>query len=235
MRRLVLTALALWTLAGLAYAARVATFGDGQVVRYEQVVSSVPLPDLVPLVAGVPAPILEAARRLAFTSVVLVNLGVDRPGIGGDTHIRYVYDADIPFSRISFPHRLSPHVVPPGTSAIQVEWYSSEKYAPLAMPPDAHIEPSIAHLTAMGVLAPGDRILVREATFTRFANVIYDHDRGAAVAAIHEWLDRVGILYCGRYGEWNHLWTDESFLSGERAADAAIHRSSHRDPVGRAT
>ena len=51
------------------------------------------------------------------TSVVLVNLGIDRPGIGGETHIRYVYDEDIPFSRISFPHRLSPRVVPDGASS----------------------------------------------------------------------------------------------------------------------
>ena len=211
---------------------RVATFGDGSIVAYERLVSSVPLPDLVPLVAGAPSHVLDAARRLAFTSVVLVNLGVDRPGIGGDTHIRYMYDADIPFSRISFPHRLSPHVVPPGTSAIQVEWYASEKYAPLRTAPEDLIDPSITGLTAMGVLTPDDHILVREATFTRFANVIYDHDRAPAVATVLGWLHDVGVHTCGRYGEWSHLWTDEAFLSGERAADAAIASSAAGDPVG---
>ena len=165
---------------------------------------------------------MAAAARLAWTSVVLVNLGVDRPGIGGDTHIRYIYDADIPFSRISFPHRLSPHVVPAGASAIQVEWYSSEKYQPLAMAPDEHIAPSIQHLRAMGLIAPSDRILVQEATFTRFANVIYDHDRGPALATVQAYLAQLGIHSCGRYGEWNHLWTDEAFRSGELAADAAL-------------
>jgi hypothetical protein len=32
----------------------------------------------------------------------------------------------------------------------------------------------------------------------------------------------VGIEYCGRYGEWAYIWTDESFRSGERAADRAL-------------
>ena len=121
--------------------ARTVSFADGRTAAYDRLISSVPLPDLVPRIVGAPADVVAAAARLAWTSVVLVNLGVDRPGIGGDTHIRYIYDADIPFSRISFPHRLSPHVVPAGASAIQVEWYSSEKYQPLAMTPDEHIAP----------------------------------------------------------------------------------------------
>jgi protoporphyrinogen oxidase len=222
-------------LVGIDPSTRTASFGDGRVVEFDRLVSSVPLPDLVPLIVNAPASVVEAARRLAFTSVVLVNLGVDRPGIGGDTHIRYVYDEEIPFARISFPHRLSPTVVPAGASAIQVEWYSSEKYSPLARGLDEHIEPSISHLTTMGVLEPDDRILVSEATFTRFANVIYDHERGPAVAAIHAWLDELGIHYCGRYGEWNHLWTDESFMSGERAAGAAIRASAEDSRVDVAT
>ncbi len=206
-------------------AAKVVTFATGDTIRYAALVSSIPLPDLVPLIVGAPDEVVAAARRLAWTSVVLVNVGVDRPGIGGDTHIRYIYDAEIPFSRISFPHRLSPTVVPDGASAIQVEWYSSEKYQPLGSLPEDHIPPTLEHLRAMDLIHPDDRIVVTEATFTRFANVIWDRDRAPAVATIHGYLDEVGILPCGRYGEWNHLWTDESFLSGERAADRALGSS----------
>jgi hypothetical protein len=43
-------------------------------------------------------------------------------------------------------------------------------------------------------------------------------DRGA----VHGYLDAVGIAYCGRYGEWSYLWTDESFKSGEMAAGRAL-------------
>ena len=39
---------------------------------------------------------------------------------------------------------------------------------------------------------------------------------------VHGFLDDVGIAYCGRYGDWAYLWTDESFISGERAAETAL-------------
>jgi hypothetical protein len=37
-----------------------------------------------------------------------------------------------------------------------------------------------------------------------------------------EYVDDVGIAYCGRYGDWGYMWTDESFISGERAAERAL-------------
>jgi len=203
-------------------------FADGRSAEFGELISSIPLPDLVPRIDGAPEEVRAAAKRLAFSSVALVNLGVNRAGIGGETHIKYVYDADIPFSRISFPHRLSPRVVPDGASAIQVEWYFSDKYRPLVAPLDSLIEPTVTHLRAMGVLEADDEISVSEARMARYANVIYDHDRAAAVKTVHDFLDDVGIHVCGRYGEWNHLWTDESFLSGERAAEQALAALSTR-------
>ena len=115
---------------GIDPSTRTLRFANGNGAAYGEIISSIPLPDLVPMIDGAPDAVLAAARRLAFSSVTLVNLGIDRTGIGGETHIRYVYDEDIPFSRISFPHRLSPRVVPDGASAIQVEWYSSRSTGP---------------------------------------------------------------------------------------------------------
>jgi hypothetical protein len=41
---------------------------------------------------------------------------------------------------------------------------------------------------------------------------------------VHGYLDDIGIGYCGRYGEWGYLWSDESFLSGERAVERLLTR-----------
>ena len=38
------------------------------------------------------------------------------------------------------------------------------------------------------------------------------------------WLDEVGIAYCGRYGDWKYIWTDQSFISGENAAQRVLDR-----------
>ncbi len=58
----------------------------------------------------------------------------------------------------------------------------------------------------------------------RYANIIFDHERTAALRTVHGYLDDLGIAYCGRYGDWGYMWTDESFISGENAAQKALHR-----------
>jgi hypothetical protein len=56
----------------------------------------------------------------------------------------------------------------------------------------------------------------------RYANIIFDLERAEAVKTVHAYLDEVGICYAGRYGEWGYMWTDESFISGERAAERSL-------------
>jgi hypothetical protein len=75
----------------------------------------------------------------------------------------------------------------------------------------------LADLRRVGVLHETDRLLVVESRPVRYANVIWDHERAAAVATVHAFLAEVGVVRCGRYGDWDHSWTDEAYESGERA------------------
>jgi protoporphyrinogen oxidase len=202
---------------GLDPSRREIRFANGTVQPYRQVISSIPLPELVPRIKGVPADVLDAAGRLAFTTAVMVNLGVDREELS-EAHITYVYDEDVIFPRLNFPHMLSSNNVPAGAGSIQVEVYFSDKYRPLDRPPETLIDPVIADLHKIGVLHDRDRILFREARVVPYANVIYDLERADALRLVHGFLDDIGVHYCGRYGDWNHEWTDEAFISGEQAA-----------------
>ena len=209
---------------GIDPAERVVAFANGHRQPYGALISSIPLPVLVPLVATTPAAVLEASRRLSFTSVVIVNVGVDRNTLS-DAHISYFYDEDVAFARLNFPHLLSSRNTPPGAGSIQAEIYVSERYKPLTVSPEAMIPRVLDDLHRTGVLARGDQILHADAHLARFANVIYDTDRAPALADIQPFLRQAGLLACGRYGEWNHDWTDESYLSGERAAAAVLDDS----------
>jgi len=186
-------------------------------------VSSIPLPVLIPMIQDAPGHVLEAARALACTTCVIVNVGLNRTDIS-PAHWTYFYDQDITFTRLSFPHMLSPNTVPQGCGAIQAELYFSKKYKPLDRAPECFIEPVIADLRHCGLIRDTDEILVREARLIPHANIIFDHDRAPALDIIHPWLLSQGIHSCGRYGEWGYQWTDESFLSGEAAAERAITR-----------
>jgi protoporphyrinogen oxidase len=202
-------------------AARRLVFANGHEDRYDGLVSSVPLPELVRMIPGAPADVAEAAGRLACSTCVLVNVGVAREDISS-AHMTYFYDEDICFTRLSFPHMLSARNVPEGSGSIQAEVYFSHKYRPFTGAPEDWIEPVIADLRRCGLLRDDDRILHRNATVVRYANVIFDLERGAALDTVHGYLDSVGIAYCGRYGDWGYLWTDEAFKSGENAAERAL-------------
>jgi protoporphyrinogen oxidase len=173
------------------------------------------------MIAGVPRDVREAAGRLACSTCVIVNVGLDRRDIS-DWHWTYFYDDDFCFSRLSFPHMLSPHNAPDGCGSIQAEVYFSKKYKPLDVTVDDCVERAIADLRRCGLIRESDTILYKGALVASYANVIFDLERSAAVATVHAYLDEIGIRYCGRYGEWGYQWTDEAFTSGERAAQRAL-------------
>ena len=198
-------------------------FANGVTTPYDALVSSIALPDLIPMVAGVPQDVIDASQRLACSTCVLVNVGVDRADLS-EAQITYFYDEDISFTRLSYPHMLSQHNAPAGCGSIQAEVYFSSKYRPLTQSPEDLVDLVIADLKRTGVLREQDKILARHATVVRHANVIFDLDRAAALKTVHGYLEDVGIAYCGRYGDWGYMWTDESYISGERAAESALSR-----------
>jgi protoporphyrinogen oxidase len=196
-------------------------FTNGKIIEYEALVSSVPLPDLIHMIPSAPPDVVEASRLLACSTCILVNIGVGREDIS-KAHMTYFYDEDICFSRLGFPHMLSVRNAPPGCGCIQAEVYFSDKYKPFTGKPEAWIEPVIRDLRQCGLLREDDQILSRKAMFLKYANVIFDLDRAAALKTVHGYLDEIGIAYCGRYGDWGYMWTDESFKSGEEAASKAL-------------
>lgn len=201
--------------------ARVVRFANGATVEYGTLISSIPVRDLVPMIAGTPPAVLEAAAALAATSTVVVNIGIDRVEESGVSW-SYFYDEEFLTTRVSYPHRFSPFATPSGTSAYQCEIYFSDKYRPLTQPLDVLIDTVEKELRACGFIEPHDTVLLRDAKISPIAGIIFDHDRAAALQAVNEYLDELGILRVGRFGEWRYLWTDQAFESGEQAAQLAL-------------
>jgi protoporphyrinogen oxidase len=201
--------------------ARKVTFSNGVVTNYDGLISSVALPDMIRMIEGAPPDVVAASRRLACSTCVLVNVGVNRQDLS-QAHMTYFYDEDICFTRLGFPHMLSPQNAPPGTGNIQAEVYFSEKYKPFTGKPEDWIEPVIRDLRRSGVLRENDQVLDRKAMFLKYANIIFDLERADALKTVHGYLDDIGVAYCGRYGDWGYMWTDESFKSGELAAERAL-------------
>ena len=201
--------------------AKVVTFANGATVEYAGLVSSVPVRDLIPMIGNAPARVLEAARALAATGVVVVNIGIDRVEDSGMTW-SYFYDEDFIMTRLSYPHRFSPYATPPGTSAYQCEVYFSDKYRPLTQSLPELLARVEDELRQCGMILPGDTVLLRDAKISPIAGIIFDHDRAPALHVVNEYLNELGIRTAGRFGEWKYLWTDHAFESGERAAQQVL-------------
>ena len=189
-------------------------FEDGEKVYYNELISTVPLPELVKLAKDIPEDIKTCAGELMHNSVMCVNLGVAREKIC-DKHWMYFYEDDFSFHRISFPMNFSPNNVPPGHSSISVEIsYSSRK----DIDKDSIIEKTRDELITCKVLLPDDELVVTDVMDIQYAYIIYDHRRSKNVLRLHSFFNSKNIFPCGRFGDWEYFNMDQSIDSGFRSS-----------------
>ena len=65
-------------------------------------------------------------------------------------------------------------------------------------------------------------IKVSDVKFIKYANVMFTNDIYENRNIGHKYLDDKGIFYAGRFGEWDYLWSDQSLISGKKAAEKIL-------------
>jgi protoporphyrinogen oxidase len=161
---------------------------------------------------------------LAFTTAVVFNIGLDRAELSAAAATHF-YDEDVVFSRINLPHMFSPSNAPRGCGAIQAEVYFPDKYKAMNANPSSLMETVVRDLTRCGFISEQYKILFADTVINRYANVIYDFDRVVALSTIRQFLREMKIEYCGRYGEWNHAWTDGALIGGGEGCDNCLREA----------
>jgi protoporphyrinogen oxidase len=193
-------------------------FADGEVVPFDHLVFSLPLPEIPRLFTGVPPEVERACRQLRYQGIYCVNLGIDRPDVS-DMHWVYFYEDLFPFHRLSFPATFSPDTVPPGKSSIATE-VAFSSLRPLDR--DTAVARTIAALRESGILRPEDRIELVHTEEIVPAYIIYDLHHHENVGVIRAWLREHGIWNVGRFGEWQYFNMDHSMRSGKAAAQEIV-------------
>jgi hypothetical protein len=69
-------------------------------------------------------------------------------------------------------------------------------------------------------LKPSDHLPVVQFLPIRYAYVIYDDQRGAALATINRFLSDHQAQSIGRYGAWKYSFMEEAILDGKKAAES---------------
>ncbi|MDQ7990982.1 MAG: FAD-dependent oxidoreductase, partial [Candidatus Dactylopiibacterium sp.] len=202
---------------------RTARLDDGRAIRFESLISTMPLPQLVAACgAEAPPEVRAAAAGLRHVSVRCVNLGIGRAGLS-DKHWVY-YPEDTVFHRIFMQGNASPHCSPPDGFGITCE-ITHGPLKPLPCEGDALIRRVLEDCRRVGLLRPEDPVRVANQVDMPCAYVIYDHARKDNVERIRAWLDGFGIVLAGRYSEWEYYNSDHAFLAGRRAAAQVLART----------
>lgn len=185
-------------------------FADGSVQGYQQLISSLPLPIICELIDDCPSEVREAAKSLLWTTVDLISIGFNKPDIPPYLWY-YIYDDENLAARAYSPSWKSPNNAPEGKSSLQFEIYNLSNKERL-QPEDLII--NIKQRILSDKICEAEDILFTEHKHLPFGNVVFDLGMEARRKVILDYLESVGIKSCGRFGEWDYFWSDQSFMSG---------------------
>ena len=196
---------------------RTVTLAGGDVLGYERLVSTIPLPTFLSIARGGGLHSRAAAARLDWSVVGCLNLGFDRPGVGGGAHWLYFPDPDAPFYRVGFPHAMSGGVCPPGTSSVYLEFGLSREQNE---EPAALESAALGVLVREGILTGGENVVARDWIRIDPGYVIFDRARQEVLAAVMPRLAALGVHAIGRYGAWTYSYMERAILDGLETAEA---------------
>lgn len=197
-------------------------------VRYERLVSTMPLRHFLGIASPLPAAVKQARERLKYISVYNLNIGIARGGIS-DKHWVYFPESKFPFYRVGFTSNFSPKASPPNTTSMYIE-VSRKPHHQVDLD---RLEGSILDgLRSCGILRAGDKMLARVWLPIPCAYVIYDFERTPAVRAAMAHLASRGVESIGRYGAWKYSFMEETILDGKRCAERLLGRAETQDRRG---
>jgi protoporphyrinogen oxidase len=195
--------------------ARVSGLGE---VRYERLVSTLPLPFLLDLCEGLPKAVREARSRLRWRTVYCLNLGIGRPKMS-DKHWIYFPEKRFAFYRAGFSSNFSDHIAPAGTSSMYIE---------VARRPEERVDLEslegkiLEGLRSCGLLKGSDRLAARLWDRIDCAYVVYDRQRLGAVRTIMDFLQGFGVESIGRWGGWKYSFMEEAVRDGMHCAQRLL-------------
>jgi UDP-galactopyranose mutase len=193
---------------------------DGRRIRYERIISTLPLPAIVRLLgSAAPREICARAMELKHNVVHTVNVGFELTGSDNPQLMHWVYypEESTIFHRLSFPGAFSPWMVPKNCGSVQAE-ISESIYRPCDRA--ALIQRTLDDLSRVGILHNDQRVKVTAAVTLNPAYVIYDLRHRENTRIIRDYLREEHIDSRGRFGEWEYFNMDHAILSGKAAAEA---------------
>lgn len=179
---------------------------DGEERRYETLVSTLPIHELLKVWRDAPAAAHDAAGKLRYNSLVNVLIGCDTDSGHKYTAV-YVPDPEIVFHRLSFPKAFGEQCAPQGCSSIMAEVTTNEGDGVWESSDEALIERAISGIEKIGFVNRGSIVYKRAVRF-RYGYPVYDLDYRTNVTAMREAVRATGLRLLGRFAEFDYINSD---------------------------
>lgn len=198
--------------------------GEGRTAAVDEVVSTIPLDDLIRSFRPSPAPeILAVADRLKHRHVALAALFLDKPSVSEAATI-YAPDRDLGLIRVYEPRNRDAGMSPAGKTSLVAEYPCDRGDALWSMPDDALAAKARAELTRMG-LVEGPEII--GSSVHRMPHAYPVPDREGTESALR--LGRYAVSFAnlrlsGRLGTHRYLWMHEVIASGRQVVEGLMEK-----------
>ncbi len=189
---------------------RVLYFKDGTSIKYDFLISTIPLPELVNSLKEAPSSIKKAVSKFRFISVAVANAIVKGMDFENIDWI-YIPEEWTPFYRIGF-YSLKKEPLIPVFSEI------SHLHGSMVSKDSIYLE-LFALLRKLNIIERKEDIQFFELIEIPYAYVIFDKFRKRKLPEILSFLEKNKIISTGRYGSWDYLSMERSFLLGKEVAE----------------
>jgi protoporphyrinogen oxidase len=173
---------------------------------YDELVSTLPIHELLKIWPDAPAEAHEAAAKLRYNSLINVVIGVNEDR-GYPWTALYIPDPEIAFHRLSFPRAFSEKSVPPGSFSVMAEITTNEGDGTWEMTDEQVLERVVRDLAAMELLDEKTIVYRKVVRFT-YGYPVYDLDYRKNVTAMREAVAATGLRLLGRFAQFDYINSD---------------------------
>lgn len=197
------------------------TFADGSRARYDRLVSTLPIVELLKRIPDCPTSLLVAAHDLHHTEGFFVGIGIADPCPSTKCWM-YFPEPDTPFYRVTYLSNYSSQMTPgPGHFSLLAE-ISASPYKEER--PDDMIDRTIRGMVRAKLLTQDQaerKIVSKQLLRVPYSYPVPTLGRDSALEVIQPWLMEHGIYSRGRFGAWRYEIgnTDHSVMQGVELAD----------------
>lgn len=189
---------------------------SGLTLPWRHIVSTLPLPELLTLLAEIPAEIVQAARSLEALPVDLVMVVLE--GCGRvDRQRVYCAGQELPGHKLVFNHTSSAWLRDRPRHGILLEVAGGRQ-----QPPDSLARCAVDGLVATGLVGSASEVRRVEIVRLALGYPVPTHARTAAIDQVRAWLAQHDISIVGRFAEWAYINADEALARGLRTGAALI-------------